>query len=72
MAKLTAETVKKMAHELHGYELSDEAAASLAHATGALAAHSRRIASLDPGGVQPPFAYPILLAEAERIRRVNR
>ncbi len=69
MAKLTAETVKRMAQELYDYQLSDEAAASVAHALGALGTNSRRLNNLGLGGVQPPFGYPTLQAEAERIGR---
>jgi hypothetical protein len=30
---------------------------------------SRRLGNLDLSGVQPPFGYPTLLAEAERLRK---
>ena len=30
---------------------------------------SRRLGNIDLSGVQPPFGYPTLLAEAERIRK---
>lgn len=69
MAKLTPQTVKAMAQELYGYELTDEAAVAVANAAGAMVTHSRRLGSLDLSGVQPPFGYPTLLAEAERIRK---
>jgi hypothetical protein len=69
MAKLTANTAKAMARELYGYELSDESAAEVANAAGAMITRSRRLGSLDLSGVQPPFGYPTLLAEAERIRK---
>jgi hypothetical protein len=69
MAHLTPETVKAMAKELYDYELSDEAAAIVANAAGAMVTRSRRVGSVDLSGVQPPFGYPTLLAEAERIRK---
>ena len=69
MAKLTANTAKAMARELYGYELSDESAAEVANAAGAMITRSRRLGKLDLSGVQPPFGYPTLLAEAERIRK---
>jgi hypothetical protein len=69
MAKLTAQTAKAMARELYGYELTDESAEAVANAAGAMVTHSRRLGNLDLSGVQPPFGYPTLLAEAERIRK---
>jgi hypothetical protein len=69
MAKLTPQTVKAMAQELYGYDLTDEAAVAVAHAAGAMVTNSRRLGSIDLSGVQPPFGYPTLLAEAERIRK---
>jgi hypothetical protein len=69
MAKLTAQTAKAMALELYGYEMTDEAAAAVANAAGAMITNARRLGNLDLGGVQPPFGYPTLLAEAERIRK---
>ena len=69
MAKLTAQTAKAMARELYGYELSDEAAEEVANTAGAMITNSRRLGNLDLSGVQPPFGYPTLLAEAERIRK---
>jgi hypothetical protein len=69
MAKLTAQTAKAMARELYGYELSDEAAEDVANAAGAMITRSRSLGNLDLSGVQPPFGYPTLLAEAERIRK---
>jgi hypothetical protein len=69
MAKLTAQTAKAMARELYGYELTDEAAETVANAAGAMITNARRLGNLDLNGVQPPFGYPTLLAEAERIRK---
>jgi hypothetical protein len=69
MAKLTAETAKAMARELYGYELTDAAAEVVANAAGAMVTRSRRLGDLDLRGVQPPFGYPTLVAEAERIRK---
>jgi hypothetical protein len=58
MAKLTPQTVKAMAQELYGYELTDEAAVAVANAAGAMVTHSRRLGNIDLSGVQPPFGYP--------------
>lgn len=70
MARLTPETVKAMAKELYDYEMPDESAAAVANAAGAMITHARRLGGdLNLTGVQPPFGYPTLLAEADRIRK---
>lgn len=69
MAQLTAETVKAVVRELYEYEISDEAASTVAHMAGAMATYSRRLDALELAGVQPPFGYSALIAEAERLRR---
>ena len=71
MARFTAETVKLLARELHDYQLSDEGAATVAHMIGALANHSRRLHALGLAGLQPPFGYSALRAEANRILRAS-
>jgi hypothetical protein len=70
MAKFNAETVKLLGRELFDYEFTDEAAASVAHIIGAMASYSRRLHGIGRGGVQPPFGYATLCAEADRIRRI--
>jgi hypothetical protein len=55
-----------LAQQLYDYNLSDEAAEAVAHMVGAMAAHSRRLEALNLTGLQPPFGYPTLIAEAER------
>ncbi|HVA68208.1 MAG TPA: hypothetical protein VNF45_02770 [Candidatus Binataceae bacterium] len=72
MPKLTPETVKHIAAEFHECALADDAAASAAHAAGALMTQTRRLVGIEPGVTQPPFGYPTLLAEAERIRARRR
>ena len=69
MARLTPEIVAILAQQLFDYQLPDEAAATVAHMVGATATHSRRLEALSTAGLQPPFGYPTLIAEAERIRR---
>ncbi len=69
MAKFTAETAKLLARELYDYEFSEEAAASVAHIVGAMANYSRRLHAIGLAGLQPPFGYPTLRTEADRIRR---
>jgi hypothetical protein len=70
MAKLNAETVKALALELFDYEFTDEAAGSVAHIVGAMANYSRRLHGIGLAGIQPPFGYAILRAEADRLRRI--
>lgn len=69
MARLTPETVKILAHELYDYNLSDDAAGAVAHMVGAIASHTRRLETLDLASLQPPFGYPTMIAEADRVRR---
>jgi hypothetical protein len=70
MALLTAATVRALALELFDYQFADDAAAaSVAHIVGAMASYSRRLHALGLVGLQPPFGYPAMLAEADRIRR---
>lgn len=68
MARLTSETAKMLAQQLYDYQLSDEAASAVAHMVGAMATYSRHLEDLKLGGLQPPFGYSTLIAEAGRIR----
>jgi hypothetical protein len=72
MSRLTAEAVKVLAQQLYDYSLSDDAAETVAHMVGAMATYSRRLNVLKPGGLQPPFGYPTLIAEAERSLRSSK
>jgi hypothetical protein len=72
MARLTGQAVKTLAQQLYDYDLSDDAADAVAHMVGAMATYSRRLEALSLNGLQPPFGYPILLAEAERRHRVSK
>jgi hypothetical protein len=69
MARLTPEAVKMIAKQLYDYEMSDDSAATVAHMVGAMATYSKRLDTVKIAGLQPPFGYPTLIAEAERIRR---
>jgi hypothetical protein len=66
MARLTAPAVKMLAQQLYDYDLSDDAAEAVAHMVGAMATYSQRLTALNLTGLQPPFGYPTLIAEAER------
>ncbi len=65
MERLTAETVRALARQLYDYTLDDEAAASIAHMVGAMAAYTARPEPPELERRQPPFGYPVLLAEAQ-------
>ena len=69
MARLTGPAVKMLAQQLYDYSMSDDAAEAVAHMVGAMATYSRRLEALNLTGLQPPFGYPTLIAEAERQRR---
>ena len=68
MAKFTAVTARLLARELYDYEFTEEAAASVAHIVGAMANYSRRLHGIGLMGLQPPFGYPTLRTEADRLR----
>jgi hypothetical protein len=69
MARVMPETVQNLARQLYEYELTDEAAPTVARMVGAMAAYSRRLNALGLGGLQAPLGYPTLIAEAGRLRR---
>ena len=68
MAQFTPETAKAIALELYDYTLSDEAARMVAGGAGAMMSNARVLAALDLTEVEPPFGYPMLLAEAARLK----
>ena len=70
MGILTAKTVKMLAREMYDYELGDKDARALADGAGALLALASRLGDLlDLKAIEPPFGYPNLQAEADRIRQ---
>ncbi len=70
MGILRPETVRLIAREMYDYDISDEAAAALARGAGALLTSSHHLSTaFGLGDIEPPFGYPNLEAEAERIRR---
>ena len=69
MAQLTADTVKQMAREIFEYQISDADAHSLANTSGAMLTLSRHLGSLGLDGIQPPFGYPNLNAEASQLKK---
>ena len=69
MAELTAETVMRVAREFYDYTMSEETAAAVAKVADAMLTDARRLSALGLEGVEPPFSYATLVAEAERLRR---
>jgi hypothetical protein len=67
MPRLTPATVKALGRELYDYDFSDDAAAAVAHMIGAISSYSRRLDELNLPGLQPPFGYTTLVAEARRL-----
>lgn len=72
MPPLDAQTVKTITRALHGYELDDAAAEALAQSAAAMLADARSLDELGLEGVEPPFSYEVLLAEAERLMKAGR
>lgn len=69
MAELTPETMMRVAREFFDYPMSAETAAAVAKVADAMLADARRLSALGLEGVEPPFSYATLVAEAERMRR---
>jgi hypothetical protein len=67
MPILTGDTVKQALHDLYGYEISDDDARAIANGAGAMLTMARQFAALGLEGIEPPFGYPTLLAEAARL-----
>jgi hypothetical protein len=66
---VTAATVKALAREMYGYQLSDEHAQRVAAITAVVVRNSRTLETLDLTAIEPPFGYANLQAEAKRLRR---
>ena len=66
MPMVTGETVKQVLRDLYGYEISLDDAHSIARSAGAMLTLAGHLGSIGIGGIEPPFGYPVLLAEAIR------
>jgi hypothetical protein len=66
MPLVTAETVIQVLRDIYGYEISDGDAHAIAHSAGAMLTLAGHIGSVGLTGIEPPFGYPVLLAEATR------
>ena len=63
MPLITPETVKRVLKDVHGYEISDEAQAPVAHTAGAMLTLAEQLDSLGLEAVEPPFGYANLMTE---------
>lgn len=71
MPPLDAQTVRTITRALHNYELDAAGAEALAQTASALLADARSLDELDLAGVEPPFSYEALLAEAARLMKAK-
>jgi|HubBroStandDraft_1064217.scaffolds.fasta_scaffold512977_2 hypothetical protein len=69
MAQLTGETVKQLASEVFGYQITDRHAESAANIAGAMLTLSRELGRLPLSGIGPAFGYANLIAEAAHFNR---
>lgn len=66
MPLVTAETVKQVLRDLYGYQITDTDAQSIAHSAGAMLTLAGHLGSIGIAGIEPPFSYAVLVAEATR------
>ena len=71
MPLLTGETVKQVMRDLYGYEISADDADAIAHSAGAMLTLAGHLGSIGLAGIEPPFGYPVLLAEATRLAKAR-
>jgi hypothetical protein len=72
MPQVTSETVKQVLRDLYGYDISDDDARRIAAGGGALVTSSEHLKSLGLAGIEPPFGYPVLSAEAGRLNTIKK
>jgi hypothetical protein len=63
--------MQALARQLYDYDLNGEAATSVARIVGAGAKVFRDLDHADLGGLQPPFGYPNLIAQARQLSGRN-
>jgi hypothetical protein len=71
MAHVTGPTVKQVLRELFDYEVSDADAETIARSAGAMQTLAGQLGALALNEVEPPFGYPTLHAEAERLSKIK-
>jgi hypothetical protein len=69
MPYLTGETVRRVLKDLYGYEVSGSHADSIARGAGATLAMAEHLGALNLADIEPPFSYPVLIAEAQRLMK---
>ncbi|HUO04047.1 MAG TPA: hypothetical protein VMU16_02505 [Candidatus Binataceae bacterium] len=69
MAYVTGESVQQVLKDLYGYEITAADANAIAHTAGAMLTMAEHLSGLNLEGIEPPFSYPGLLAEAERLQK---
>ncbi|HYB91300.1 MAG TPA: hypothetical protein VEC38_09665 [Candidatus Binataceae bacterium] len=72
MPLLTPETVRQVLHDMWGYDVAGDDAERIANMAGALATGARHLSSLGLAGIEPPFGYPMLIADAARLAAEKR
>jgi hypothetical protein len=71
MPLVTGATVKQVLHDLYGYEVSDADAHSIAHSAGAMLTLATNLGTIDLAGIEPPFGFAVMTAEATRLTKVK-
>jgi len=69
MPYVTGETVRQVLKDLYGYEISAADANAIAHTAGAMLTMAGHLNTLGLAGIEPPFSYPALIAQAERLAK---
>jgi hypothetical protein len=67
MPLVTGETVKQVLRDLYGYEVTDADAHAIARSAGAMLTLAGHLGSIGLAGIEPPFGFPVLMAEAARL-----
>ena len=71
MPLVTGQTVNQVRRDLYGYEISDAGADAIAHSAGAMLTLAGHLGAIGLAGIEPPFGYPVLLAEATRVAKAR-
>ncbi len=71
MPLLTGETVKQVMRDLYGYEVSGADVDAIAHGAGAMLMLAAALGSIGLAGIEPPFGYPVMIAEAARLAKAT-
>jgi hypothetical protein len=72
MPQVTGDTVKRILFDLYGYEISGADAEAIARTAGAMITLSSQLGTVGIEGIEPPFGYPVVTAEAARLSKIKR